>query len=187
LLYTTNMPEQDSHFLNPENILKNIELNPGMHVGDLGCGTGYMSFAASKFVGQQGGIYAVDVQKAVLEQVEREARAENINTIHTVWSDLEMVGATKIPEHSLDVVFLINVLFQINEKKSIFNEAKRLLKESGTLLLVDWKAGTMAIGPPADKRVDLASVSQVATEVGFSKAKDIDAGTYHFGAVYKVS
>jgi len=186
LLYNTNTMEvQNSKFLNPEEIIKQIDLKQGDQVGDLGCGTGYMSFSASRSVGEKGRIFAVDIQKYVLEQIKKEAQMENIQNIQTVWSDLETQGATDIAQNSLDVVFLVNTLFLVNDKKAVLEESKRILKQAGKILIVDWKPGNTSIGPSADKRVDLANIRQIAQELGFIEEKEINAGKYHFGILFK--
>ena len=180
------MQTQETQFLNPQSIIKQIRLEPGMQVADLGCGTGYMSFAASRVVDEKGKVYAVDVQKNVLGQVKKEIQVENIKNIETIWSDVESLGATDIADQSLDMVFLVNILFLVNDKKSPFAEAKRLLKPNGKLLVVEWKKGNTSIGPSADKRIDLANIKQIAQEAGFSEEKEINSGTYHFGILFKI-
>ena len=82
------------------------------------------------------------------------------------------------------MVFLVNLLFQINDKNAIFAEAKRILKQGSRILVIDWKKGNTNIGPNQDKRVDLASIKQIAQEFRFSEEKEIDAGKYHFGILF---
>jgi ubiquinone/menaquinone biosynthesis C-methylase UbiE len=179
------MQTQDSHFLNPSHIISQIDIKAGSQIGDLGCGAGYMSFASSGAVGEKGKIYAVDIQKGVLEQVKKEAQVENIKNIEILWADLEVPGASKIPNQSLDAVYLVNVLFFLNNKEVAFSEAKRMLKSDGQLLVVEWLSGDMSIGPPADKRVPKETITQLASSTNFSQIKDIDAGKYHYGVLYK--
>lgn len=179
------MPDQNAQFLNPEHIVGQLNLAAGSYVGDLGCGSGYMSFAASRAIGERGRVYAVDVQKAVLGQVKKEAQVEGISNVVTVWSDLEVPGATQVPPSSLDAVFLTNTLFLIKDKNAVFAEAKRLLKKDGQLLVVEWLPGNRAIGPPAQSRVGRDTALQFASSAGFSHVADIDAGRYHYGFVLK--
>lgn len=172
-------------FIQPERILAQIGLLPGMQAADLGCGSGYFSIPAARLVGSKGRVFSIDVQKSVLEQVRKQAQLLNINNLETLWSDLEIVGATKISPNSLDMVFLVNTLFQIKDKVAAMNEAKRLIKPGGTLLVVDWLPGDASIGPLVDKRVNLAEIKQIATTAGFSEKGSIDAGTHHFGLVFQ--
>lgn len=179
------MTTPESQFIKPEAILQQIGLQPGMQVADLGCGSGYFALLAAKITSVRGKVYAVDVQKSSLEQVKKEARLQNIVGIETVWSDIETVGAAKIAPHSLDMVFIINTLFQISRKEAVLAEARRLMKPGGFLLIVDWLAGDTAMGPPAASRLDLAKTKALASSAGFVFQKDIDAGSHHFGMLFQ--
>ncbi len=178
------MEDQSTQFLNPSHILSQINIEAGSYIGDLGCGTGYMSFAAARIIGEKGMVFAVDVQKSVLEQVKREAKLEGINNIETIWSDIESVGATRIAEQSLDVVLLVNTLFLVKDKNSVVLEAKRLIKQGGRLLVVEWLPGDSSIGPPSEKRVNLASIKEIVENQDFKYANEILAGKYHFGVIF---
>lgn len=177
--------EQNTHFLKPHAIIAQLGIEQGMCIVDLGCGTGYMSFAASPKVGERGIVYAVDVQKVVLEQVKREALAENMLNIQALWSDIESVGALTIPAASADVVFLVNVLFEIQNKKNAIGEAVRLVKPGGRILVIDWKPGNIAIGPSADKRINIAEIDGFMQEYGLTILGPIEAGEYHIGKLYQ--
>ena len=121
----------------------------------------------------------------LLEQVKKEAQVENIKNIEVLWADLEVSGGTNIANQSLDVVFLVTVLFLLTDKQEAFNEAKRMIKSDGQILVVEWLSGDMSIGPVADKRVPKETITQLASSANFSQIKDIDAGKYHYGVLYK--
>lgn len=179
-----NMQASETQFLKPDTLVGAFDVRPGMLIGDFGCGSGYMSYAAARVVGPKGHVYAIDVQKPVLEQVKREAQAERITNISIVWSDLEIVGATKIAQDSLDAAFLVNMLFQVRDRLSVFREVFRLLKSGGKLLVVDWKNENATIGPPGGQRVDPEELIRIARSAGFSGESPIAAGQYHFGLVF---
>src|SRR3989338_11597175 len=97
-----------NELLDPEEIFKHIELKGGQRVADLGCGgAGHFVLPAAQKVGSLGTVYAVDILKSVLQTVASKARLEGVANVKTVWSNLELPGATKIPKESLDAAFLI--------------------------------------------------------------------------------
>lgn len=179
------MAQPETQFIKPETILKQIGLQPGMQVADLGCGAGYFSLPAARLAGSRGKVYAIDVQKSVLAQLRKEAQTQGVAGLEMVWSDIEVPGATKIPAHTLDMAFLINTLFQAQNKRGVIGEAKRLLKPDGLLLLIDWQPGDAAMGPKIDKRLDLVSIRQIMKESGFVEERPIAAGSHHFGLLFK--
>ena len=107
------MPVQNENELIKVDVLSKIGVDAGMAVGDLGCGNlGYFAMISAKRVGKSGLVYAVDILKSALESVANIARQNGLDNVKTVWSNLEMLGATRGPEGTLDVIFLHNVLFQ---------------------------------------------------------------------------
>ncbi|MBI2474518.1 MAG: methyltransferase domain-containing protein, partial [Candidatus Taylorbacteria bacterium] len=60
-------------FSDPSHNVEQFDLQSGMTVADFGTGSGYYAFAAAKAVGDKGKVYAIDVQKPLLEKLKREA------------------------------------------------------------------------------------------------------------------
>ncbi len=175
-----------NNLLNANDILQEVELHEGMRVADFGCGgSGHFVLPAAKIVESKGRVYAVDILRAVLESVQSRARLEGLSHIQTVWSDIERFGATPIPSQSLDQGYLINILFQSRNHSAILEEVFRLLKNGGTLLVIDWTSDRTPFGPPQESRIDKRSLEDVALSIGFVLKKRFDAGKYHFGLIFK--
>jgi ubiquinone/menaquinone biosynthesis C-methylase UbiE len=175
-----------NELLDPQYLLKEVlGIDYNSKVGDLGCGSmAYFTMAAAKLVGNKGQIFACDILKDVLSSVESKARQEGLYNIKTIWTNLEIVGAAKIPDESLDYTLLVNTLFQTQKHLEMLQEAYRLTKPSGKLLLVEWKVATGPIGPKKEIRLLPEDVSRMATEVGFKREKDFEAGQYHYGIIF---
>lgn len=173
-----------SELLNAGSILKDVlGMGPRHVVGDLGAGGGMFTMSAARLVGDQGQIYAVDVMRHVLGDIESKARMAGLNNIKTVWSNLEMVGAARIKEASLDFAMLINVLFQSQKHEAILAEAARLLKTGGKLLIIDWSDTRPGFAPANERQVDPQKIIRLATADGLSLEREFKAGNYHFGLI----
>ena len=103
-------------FINPKSIIDMLEVTTGMFVGDFGCGTGYFTFPLAQKVEQSGRVYALDILKEKLEAIESEAKVLGLSNIITKRANLELVGGSKLDENSLDLVCLVNMLFQNKDK-----------------------------------------------------------------------
>ncbi len=157
----------------------------GMIVGDLGCGNlGYFSLPAAKLVGKNGIVYAVDILKSVLDSVDHLAKQEGLKNLKTVWSNLEIVGATKVPTESLDVAFLINILFQSKKDDLVIKEAYRLTKPGGRLVVIDWLKISTPFGPPIADRTDPEQIKNFCVNSGFRPMEEFPAGPYHYGMMF---
>ncbi|MDD4901010.1 MAG: methyltransferase domain-containing protein [Patescibacteria group bacterium] len=154
-------------------------------VADLGCGSsGHFVFPAAKLVGKKGVVYAVDILRTALETINKRIRVENFTNIKTVWSNLEIFGATKIEAGSLDVAMLINTLYQSHKRAEILRESIRLLKKNGRLVVVEWKNVATPFGPPPEERVKKELVDAGVKKLGLSPEAEFEAGEYHYGLIY---
>lgn len=176
-----------NELLNPQDILQNkLKLTYGAKVADLGCGgIGYFSFQAAQIVGDTGLVYAVDILKMILKNIEHRAKMLGLNNIKTVLSNLEIFGATKINDNSIDFALLINVLFQNKQHEKILREAVRILKPKSKLLIIDWKNGVFPFGPPSNQKITIEKINDIALGAGLKKIKEFDAGKFHYGLIFE--
>ncbi|MDB5239211.1 MAG: type 11 methyltransferase [Candidatus Parcubacteria bacterium] len=167
-------------FSDPAANLSKLGLADGMKVVDLGAGSGFYSFEAARRVGASGRIYAVEIQKDLLERLRSVGAKEGLRNIEAVWGNVEKIGGTKLREAIADRVIASNILSHTAKHDDFALEIKRILKPGGKLLLVDWSdASTMS-----PKTV----VSSVKAETlfeknGFKLDQSFDAGSHHYGLV----
>lgn len=174
-----------TQFLKPQELIAKLSITEGMHVADLGCGNlGYFIIPIAKLLGKEGKAYAVDVLKPVLEAVRSRAKLEGITNLETVWTNLEKVGSTPIPEASLDLALIINMLFQNKNHKEILKEANRLLKKGANLVVVDWKKIAIPLGPAVEMRLDPGEVKKMGSELNLQVIEEIELGDYFWGIIF---
>jgi ubiquinone/menaquinone biosynthesis C-methylase UbiE len=179
------MPTQAGNELISANVFELVDLQAGMHVGDLGCGNlGYFTFPAAKIVGNSGVVYAVDILKSVLDAVANKATQEGFSNVKTVWSNLEKVGATDIQTATLDLTMLHNMLFQSDRDDLVLQETYRLTKIGGKAMVIDWLKIATPFGPPAGDRTDPAEIKRFAEAAGFTLTQEFNAGPYHYGLLF---
>ena len=155
-----------------------------MHVADFGCGrTGHIIFPASVVVGEKGIVYAIDILKDILENIRKRAESESLINIHPIWSDVERVGKTAIPSKSLDIAFLVNTLSRGSNALKALDEANRLLREKGRIVVVDWCKKMPSLGPKQEDFVNFDAVRMWAQQNGYVIQEEFEAGAYHWGVV----
>lgn len=173
------------HFFDPDEILKEIGVEEGMTLADFGTGGGYITFRAAPLVGSKGLVYALDVKKSVVSHINAEVKARAVPNVKPVWTNLEIIGANPIAANSVDIVFIVNTLFQSRRHKAILKEAKRVAKPGGRIVIVDWRKESAPFGPPPDERVSIEKLKQIGYDEGLNKISEFSAGKYHFGIVFK--
>ena len=120
--------------LQPEKILDVIELHDGMKAGEAGASYGYFTFKMSKRVGNKGIVYANDIDKNALTQIEDRCKAQKITNISTV---LGAVEDPLFPEKDLDMVVVFDCLFEFSEPAGWMRNTRQYLKPGGRLVIVD--------------------------------------------------
>lgn len=168
------------NFLNPEEVLNEIELKNDMVAADFGCGSGGFTLPLAKRL-YNGIVYALDVQELPLTALKSKAAMENITNINFIHCDIEK--KTSIMESSLDLAVITNVFFQIEDKKSLILEAKRLLKKDGRLLVVDWNNSSENILP--NQKISAEEIKKIGKEAGLKIEKEFEAGAYHYGILFR--
>ena len=74
-----------------------------------------------------------------------------------------------------------NLIFQIEKRKEVFDEAGRVLKAGGKLLVVDWKEDAK-IGP--GQKISARELKELAQNSGFSLESEFEAGNFHIGLIF---
>lgn len=166
-------------FLNPEEILNQIDLEENMIGADFGCGSGGFTFPLAKKL-KEGFVYALDIQELPLSALKGRAEMEKITNIDFIHADIEK--KTNIPESSVDIITIINVLFQVEDKKSVLIEAKRLLKNNGKLLIIDWNNKNNNL---SNQKISLDEIKKILKEIDLKIEKEFEAGAYHYGILLK--
>ena len=118
-------------FRDPRADLLTSGLEVGKVVLDFGCGIGSNTIAAAQIVGDEGLVYALDMHPLAIRAVERRAQKANLSNIRTILSN----GDTALPDGSVDVVLLYDVLHSVPEKQALLEELCRVLKPGGLLLV----------------------------------------------------
>lgn len=171
-------------FADPEANLAHVSLRPQMRVIDLGAGSGgYTLPIAKKIADDNGVVYAVEVQKDILERLKSESLRLGITNIETLWADIEQRQGIKLPDNSIDLAIVSNVLFQVESQQGLVAEVKRLLKPGGQLLLIDWADSFSGMGPHPGAVVSEASARALFADAGFGLKESFSAGDHHYGLV----
>jgi len=170
-----------NEFLNPQEILKTLVIKPTIIACDFGCGAGGWTLPLAKML-PSGMVYAVDILEEPLSFLKANAARQNISNIKTILSDIEK-GVKIINNDEVDLVLIINTLFQTDNNELILKEADRILKKGGMILIADWKDNNpMGI---KSELVKFEEIKEAILKKGYSIEKEFDAGHYHRGLIFK--
>lgn len=150
----------------PADVMDALRIQSGTRVADIGAGTGYFTFHLAQRVGAAGRVYAVDVQRAALEDIRRRASALALIQVTTI---LGGDNDPRLPEDALDVVLVVNTYHELQAYDAMMLGFLRGLKRGGLLAVIDCEAqpGESSESYVRHHRVPSASVRDEATRNGF--------------------
>ena len=121
---------------NTTQLLKNLAIQPGMVIADIGAGSGYHSTLLSKLVGN-GKVYAVDVEPEMIayltDRIKREGKKNIIPVLGTE-------KAVSLPANSIDMMLLVDVYHEFSFPYEMARSMLEVLKPGGKLVLVEFRA-----------------------------------------------
>ena len=164
-------PERD-HDQKPAQVVDALELKPGMHVADLGAGSGYFTRRFVEAVGETGKVYEIDVEPKALKYVE-----ESLIRMHRRF-EAEFILARpdnpKIPLESVDLIFVCDTYHHLEDRADYFRNVKTSLKPGGRIALIDFYHDERSGDPGFPKRhlVPREKVIEEMTTAGYRLAKE---------------
>ncbi len=114
---------------NASDFLAKVGLDEGKKVLDFGCGSGKYTISAAELVGESGTVYALDIDENVLDEVEKKAASKGLRNIERI--DVSCERDINLEDMELDIVLLIDVLHDIENREELFKKFYNSLKQEG--------------------------------------------------------
>ncbi len=169
------------NIINAEEVLKNAGIKSGDVFLDAGCGDGYISIEASKMVGKQGRVYAVDVYPESIEIVKTKIRDSDLNNMEAVLADI--TKNIPIDDDSVDHIMMANVLHGFvaeNEVEPVMDNINRIIKSGGIFSVVEFRKIENSPGPPFNVKISPEQVTEMLAQYGYDTIDTQEIGKYHY-------
>ncbi|WHH61090.1 methyltransferase domain-containing protein [Petroclostridium sp. X23] len=172
--------EKRREILPPHKALKELRLQEGDTIADIGCGIGYFSIPAAQIVGESGKVFAMDISLEMIEELERKAENNNISNIKAIVTE---ENDLKVDDNSVSYAFICNVLHETQDMKLFLTEVKRILTDCGKLVIVEWKKENTDYGPPLEHRLSKEEVYGALKHIGLNNMTYQEVGAYFYAVI----
>ena len=135
-----------------------LGIKSGSSVADVGAGSGWFTVRASKRVGSEGLVYAVEINTEYLKHIDKRSKEENLSNIRTV---LGKEDDPLLPKKSVDAVLLLKTYHEIGEPVRWLRRVRSALRGGALLGIIDRN------GKGNDHGIDSETVIKEAQRAGF--------------------
>jgi ubiquinone/menaquinone biosynthesis C-methylase UbiE len=162
-------PKRDE-WQKPHEVITALKLRSGEVAADIGAGSGYFTRRLAHHTAL---VYAVDIDARLLEMIGKQG-IPNVRTIHAAPDD------PKLPDASVDTIFICDVLHHIDQRPAYYAKLARALKPGGRIVIIDFFKKKLPVGPPESMKLSEEQVVEELKAAGFEKTAAHDFLPYQY-------
>ena len=133
-------------------------------VADLGAGGGWFTVRLARRVLPHGIVYAEDVQRLMIEAIQRRVQREGLTNVKTVLGGYDD-PFPDMPPNMLDAVLIVDTFQEMEHPVVLLQNVARTLKPGGLIGIIDYRQGEGGPGPDSP-RVAPAAIIEAAKQAG---------------------
>ncbi len=165
----------------PDAVVRLMKLRPTDRIADIGSATGYFPVRFAR-AAPQGKVYGFDLEPDMVRYLNARARKEGLTNLTSLRATPEGIS----PPEKLDVVFTCNTYHHIRHRVAYLKRLAAHLKPGARVVVVDYKQGSLPVGPPERHRVKPAQVDRELTAAGYTKVlQDTTTLPYQYLYIYR--
>jgi arsenite methyltransferase len=119
----------------PEKVIAALQIRPGDRVADLGSGGGYFTFKLAAAVGPTGKVFAVDVDREMVELINNQSKKDSVKNVETI---LAKINDPLLPKDGVDLIFTSNTYHHFDDRLTYFTSLRKYLTPSGRIAIIDY-------------------------------------------------
>lgn len=161
-------------------IMKELDLQPGDVVADIGAGDGWWTEHFAKAVGPTGTVHAAEVKDDLVAKLK-----ERFVDLPQVKPYVCPFDSTGLSEDSCDLVFFAQVFHHVEASQQVayLDSLRKTIKPLGRLVLIERYLETVSGGP--GHGTQLSELIDTAEQGGWALLRyELMPGTYHYLAIF---
>ncbi len=118
----------------PGRVMRELDVQPGDRVAEIGAGSGYWLAYLSEAVGPEGRVYAVEVEADLVEDLEERVEATGFDNVEVVYGAYD---DPRLPDGEIDVAMTCLTYHHIEDRVPYFRALQADLSEGGRVVHLD--------------------------------------------------
>ena len=164
-----------------EQIVTALALKSGDVVADLGAGTGLFEAQLAYAIGR-GRVYAVEIDKGFLAEIDRKVDELHIANIETV---LGTPTDPKLPTSAVDLALMHDVLHHVEQRQAYLKAVAQYMKPTGRIAVVEFHPKDSPHKAEPSLVVSKEQAAAWMADAGFVPAEDIPLFADKWFVIYK--
>ena len=139
-------------------------VKPGMKVGEVGAGSGYLSRYIAEKIGPEGHVYANELEGKMVAYMKDRAAKDGFKNFTAVQGTSSSTG---FEPGSLDSIAVVYAFSFFDQREAMLKSIHASLKPGGVLLIVDLpseQSGGKTVGIDAEELITLAAAAGLSRE-----------------------
>jgi ubiquinone/menaquinone biosynthesis C-methylase UbiE len=136
-----------------------LGIKRGLHVADIGAGSGWFTVRSARRVRNEGMVYAVEINPEYVRHIKRRAKREKLSNIQTI---LGKPDDPMLPRSSIDAALLLKTYHEIAQPIAFLRRLRPALRPGARLGIIDKN------GKGDDHGVNADVVIKEAAQAGFT-------------------
>lgn len=165
--------------LNPTETLRRIGITSQDVLCDLGSGSGIFTLAAAQLTDES--IYAIDSNEQLMDYLKKRLPEEVAQRVQCI---VPKEYSYPIVSRQIDLLLLVTVYHEIDQRPLLLAEIKRILKRTGRVAVIEFHYQETPMGPPLDHRIDAAQVIADFKAENFQLIERFDIGNNFYCLIF---
>src|SRR5262245_27393579 len=152
-------------------MLTNLGLKRGMAICDMGCGNGFYTLQLAKLTGDQGHVYAIDIQPEMLKLLNQRADEQGVSNISPI---LGTFTDPRLPKGKIDLILLVDVYHEFSHPEPMLAAMRESLSPEGVCVLVEFRTEDPKVPIKPEHKMSKAQIMKEWPANGFKLVKEFD-------------
>ena len=150
---------------NPDFVVEKLGDLTDYIVADIGVGSGYFAFRVAEKAEK---VIAIDTDQRFIDYIEEMKEEPAYEPIRDkVHTRLSLEDDPLLAPQEVHVVLMVNTYHFLSNRADYLRRVRSGIKRGGKIILVDFKKGSMPVGPPEELKVSREELIRDLTNAGF--------------------